>query len=63
MRLCTWMWFNAWSSFYAIYMKYVRYLYKLFTLFTQKNNHNCDVGPTRGLGCWIEGLTKARGEV
>jgi hypothetical protein len=57
MCLCKWMWFNVWSSFYAIYMKYLRYFYKLFM---RKKNHNCDVGPTRGLGCWIEGLTKTR---
>jgi hypothetical protein len=49
-------------DFYAIFINYLRYFCGLFMLFAQKNiSIIYGVRPTRVLGCWIGGLTNARG--
>jgi hypothetical protein len=52
----------AGRGFYYISLNYLRYLCEAFMLFAQKNRTAIyGVRPTRGLGCWAEGLTDARG--
>jgi hypothetical protein len=60
LRMCTWS--SGWARFFIISLNYLRYLCEAFMLFVQKNRTAIyGVRPTRGLGCWTEGLTDTWG--